>query len=133
MRLVRVDRIGNGMELARDVPSAALASTPLLRRGVRLSSGVGATLERRGVRAVWIEDDLGEGIVPVQPLPEEVRRSAERAVITCLDGARDAEATPTATRSGWRRSGSSSVTASSAWTAGSTGAASAGSTASPRG
>ncbi|HET9124365.1 MAG TPA: HD-GYP domain-containing protein [Solirubrobacteraceae bacterium] len=89
MRLVRVDRIGDGMELARDVPSPALASAPLLRRGVRLSSGVGATLERRGVRAVWIEDDLGEGIVPVQPLPEEVRRSAERAVISCLAGARD--------------------------------------------
>jgi hypothetical protein len=86
MRLVRVDGIGDGMELARDVPSPALASAPLLRRGVRLSRGVGATLERRGVRAVWIEDDLGEGIVPVQPLPEEVRRSAERAVITRLDG-----------------------------------------------
>ena len=89
MRLVRVDRIADGMELARDVPAATLGSAPLLRRGVRLSGGVGSSLERRGVRAVWIEDDLGDGIVPVQPLTDEVRRSAERAVVTCLDGARE--------------------------------------------
>ncbi|MGH2908626.1 MAG: HD-GYP domain-containing protein, partial [Solirubrobacteraceae bacterium] len=47
------------------------------------------SLERRGVRAVWIEDDFGEGVAPMQPLSDEVRRSAERAVVTCLDGARD--------------------------------------------
>lgn len=89
MRLVRVDRIADGMELARDVPAATLGSAPLLRRGVRLSAHVGSSLERRGVRAVWIEDDLGDGIIPVEPLSDEVRRSAERAVVTCLDGARD--------------------------------------------
>jgi HD-GYP domain-containing protein (c-di-GMP phosphodiesterase class II) len=89
MRLVRVDCIDEGMELARDVPAPTLGSAPLLRRGVRLSGTVGSSLERRSVRAVWIEDDLGDGIVPVQPLSEEVRRSAEHAVVTCLDGARD--------------------------------------------
>ena len=89
MRLVRVDRVTDGMELARDVPAATLGSAPLLRRGVTLTAAVGSSLERRGVRAVWIEDDLGDGIVPVQPLSDEVRRSAERAVVTCLDGARE--------------------------------------------
>jgi HD-GYP domain-containing protein (c-di-GMP phosphodiesterase class II) len=91
MRLVRVDRIADGMELARDVPARTLGSAPLLRRGFRLASGVGSSLERRGVRAVWIEDDLGEGVIPVQPLSDEVRRSAERAVVTCLDGARGSD------------------------------------------
>src|SRR5579875_1747588 len=95
MRLVRVDRITEGMELARDVPASTLGSAPLLRRGVRLSAGVGGSLERRGVRAVWIEDDLGDGILPVQPLSDEVRRSAERAVVTCLDGARETGAAVT--------------------------------------
>ncbi|HLI60460.1 MAG TPA: HD-GYP domain-containing protein [Solirubrobacteraceae bacterium] len=89
MRLVRVDRIADGMELARDVPAESLGSAPLLRQGVRLSGAVAASLERRGVRAVWIEDDLGEGIVPMQPLSDDVRRSAERAVVTCLDRARE--------------------------------------------
>jgi HD-GYP domain-containing protein (c-di-GMP phosphodiesterase class II) len=92
MRLVRVDRIYDGMELARDVPAATLGSAPLLRRGVRLATGIASSLERRGVRAVWIEDDLGEGVVPVQPLSDEVRRSAERAVVSCLDGARGSDA-----------------------------------------
>src|SRR5579875_3272708 len=95
MRLVRVDRIADGMELARDVPAESLGSAPLLRQGVRLSSAVGSSLERRGVRAVWIEDDLGEGIVPLQPLSDDVRRSAERAVVTCIDRARETDgATP---------------------------------------
>ncbi len=92
MRLVRVDRITDGMELARDIPAGKLGSAPLLRRGVRMSPGLGATLDRRGVRAVWIEDDLGEGIVPVEPLPPDVRDATERAVIQCLDGARESSA-----------------------------------------
>jgi HD-GYP domain-containing protein (c-di-GMP phosphodiesterase class II) len=90
VRLVRIEGVRDGMELARDIPAATLGSAPLLRRGVRLTTALAGRLEPRGVRAVWIEDDMGEGIVPLLPLPDEVRRSTEQAVIRCLDGARGA-------------------------------------------
>ena len=88
MRLLRIDRIADGMELARDVPAPALGSAPLLRRGVRLTEALARRLEPRGVRAVWIEDDMGDGIIPVPPLSDEVRRSTERAIGTCLSAVR---------------------------------------------
>lgn len=88
MRLIRVDWICDQMELARDIPSASVGSAPLLRRGVRLTPNLGARLASLGVRAVWIEDDIGEGIVPRQPLPDHVRTATERAVVTCIESAR---------------------------------------------
>jgi HD-GYP domain-containing protein (c-di-GMP phosphodiesterase class II) len=90
MRLVRLDSVREEMELARDIPSAVLGALPLLRRGVRLSPDLAARLAVRGVRAVWVEDGLGDGIVPAQPLPDHVRRSTEKAVGSCLSAARSA-------------------------------------------
>ena len=92
MRLVRVNSLRDDMELARDIPSPVLGAQPLLRRGVTLTQALGARLASLGVRAVWIEDDLGDGIVPAQPLPEHIRRSTERAVSRCLDQARSVAA-----------------------------------------
>ena len=88
MRLVRVDWVLDDMELARDIPSAALGAAPLLKRGVRLTRSLAARLSAHGVRAVWIEDDVGDGIIPVQPLPDPVRTSTEVAVSSCLEAAR---------------------------------------------
>src|ERR1700685_3138045 len=88
MRLVRTDWILDEMELARDIPSATLGAAPLLRRGVRLSMALARRLASLGVRAVWIEDDMGEGIIPAQPLPDHVRTATEHAVGSCLDAAR---------------------------------------------
>jgi HD-GYP domain-containing protein (c-di-GMP phosphodiesterase class II) len=90
MRLVRLPRVSEGMELARDIPSRALGSQPLLRRGVQLSAKMTARLSSVDVRAVWIEDDLGDGIVPTEPLPDDVRRATEQAVQSCLTAARSA-------------------------------------------
>ena len=92
MRLIRVDWIRNEMELARDIPSATLGAAPLLRRGMRLTDSLASRLKSIGVRAVWIEDDMGEGIIPAQPLPDHVRDSTERAVSTCLESARSVAA-----------------------------------------
>jgi len=92
MRLIRVDWIVDDMELARDVPSAMLGSAPLLRRGVPLTISLGARLAQLGVRAVWIEDDMGEGILPQQPLPDHVRAATESAVSSCLEAARSVAA-----------------------------------------
>lgn len=88
MRLVRLEWVTDDMELARDIPSAALGAAPLLRRGVHLTASLAARLGALGVRAVWIEDDMGEGIVPAQPLPDHVRTTTELAVGACLDAAR---------------------------------------------
>jgi HD-GYP domain-containing protein (c-di-GMP phosphodiesterase class II) len=84
VRLVRIESVADGMELARDIPAGTIGSAPLLRRGVRLTTSMAGRLGPRGVRAIWIEDDMGEGIVPVAPLPDSVRRSTESAVGTCL-------------------------------------------------
>jgi HD-GYP domain-containing protein (c-di-GMP phosphodiesterase class II) len=84
VRLVRIESVADGMELARDIPSTMLGSAPLLRRGVRLTMSMAGRLAPRGVRAVWIEDDMGDGIVPVAPLSDDVRRSTENAVGSCL-------------------------------------------------
>ncbi len=92
MRLVRVDWVLDDMELARDIPSAALGAAPLLRRGVRLTRSLAARLAGHGVRAVWIEDDVGDGIIPIQPLPDHVRTSTEAAVASCLEAARSVAA-----------------------------------------
>ena len=88
MRLVRIGSVVGGMELAREIPSATPDSAPLVRRGVRLTRAMVDRLASRGIRALWIEDDLGDGIEPIYVLPDEVRRSTERAVDTCLSAAR---------------------------------------------
>ena len=46
MRLVRIDWIQDGMELARDIPSAAVGAAPLLRRGVRLSASLASRADQ---------------------------------------------------------------------------------------
>ena len=94
MRLVRIGSVVGDMELAREIPSATPNSAPLVRRGVRLTRAMVDRLATRGVRAVWIEDELGEGIEPVYVLPDDVRRSTEQAVDTCVSAAR---MTPTGT------------------------------------
>ena len=88
MRLVRVQSVRDDMELARNIPSPVLGSQPLLRRGVHLTTALGERLAALDVRAVWIQDDLGAGIDPIEPLPEKVRRSTELAVSRCLNQAR---------------------------------------------
>src|ERR1700744_971340 len=88
MRLVRIDWIQDGMELARDIPSAAVGAAPLLRRGVRLSQSLASRLSSLGIRALWIEDDMGEGIIPAMPLPDHIRMATEEAVAACFEAAR---------------------------------------------
>jgi HD-GYP domain-containing protein (c-di-GMP phosphodiesterase class II) len=92
MRLVRIDWVLDDMELARDIPSAALGAAPLLKRGVRLTRSLAARLGSHGVRAVWIEDDMADGILPAQPLPDHVRTATELAVGSCLEAARSVAA-----------------------------------------
>ena len=65
MRMLRTDWVRDGMRLAREVPNPGAA--PLRRAGARLSERIAASLSDRRIRAVWIEDELSAGIVPVVP------------------------------------------------------------------
>ncbi len=80
MRLVRVDDLVSGARVARDVWTGSATALPLLRAGATLTPAYIRGLRRAGIGAVYIEDELGEGIEPVEVIAEETRRRAARAV-----------------------------------------------------
>ena len=80
MRLIALSRAAEGVEIARDVRTGNPGEVPLLRAGARLSGSYRTRLLEMGLRAIWIEDHLSEGIEPLPPLEEEVRQDAERRV-----------------------------------------------------
>lgn len=61
------------MLLARDVPSGFHQVVPLVRRGVRLEAHHKNALTREGVTAVYVDDELSEGIEVGQLLSDETR------------------------------------------------------------
>lgn len=79
MRIVPIASITDGMQLAQDIPNPSPGGAPLLRAGVTLSDRLAARLAASSIRAVWISDELGEGIEPVAPLPDNVRQRTEVA------------------------------------------------------
>ncbi len=92
MRLAATSR-AIGLRLARDLP-APLGSFPLLRAGAMITAGFAHTLvARHGIHAVWVEDELSEGIRPVELLPDEVRREAAVTVARFLETAHRSVAT----------------------------------------
>jgi HD-GYP domain-containing protein (c-di-GMP phosphodiesterase class II) len=90
VRLVAVNRLEPGMIVERDVSTGHPGAVPLLRSGARVGASFAARLAAAGVHAVWIQDDLGEGIEPVEPLSPETRRAAERMTTSALADARQA-------------------------------------------
>jgi HD-GYP domain-containing protein (c-di-GMP phosphodiesterase class II) len=79
MRLIACSQIAEGVELARDVIVGPPGTAPLLRAGVKLSARYRTALPKAGVGSVWIEDELGEGIVVADPLRPETRARVHRA------------------------------------------------------
>ena len=53
---------------------------PLLRRGAEMTECFRQSLVRAGISSVWIEDDLSEGIDPLEALSEETRTEAIGAI-----------------------------------------------------
>src|SRR4051794_23368422 len=91
MRLAATSR-AIGLRLARDLP-APTGSFPLLRAGATISPSFAQTLiERHGIHAVWVDDELSAGIEPVELLPQEVRREAAVTVARFLETAHHAVA-----------------------------------------
>jgi hypothetical protein len=81
MRRVSVDSIRGGDRVGKDVYTRH-DMPPLLKRGARISDGFRIALERAGVTSLWIEDDLSEGIVPLEALSEETRDDAIASIRT---------------------------------------------------
>jgi HD-GYP domain-containing protein (c-di-GMP phosphodiesterase class II) len=91
MRLVQMHDLPVEARLADDIFSGR-DGTPLLRAGVTLNDRFVDHLRRAGIQAVWIEDQLGQGIVPVPAISSQTRGKATRALATLHDEARQAVA-----------------------------------------
>ena len=87
MRLVPIIR-AEGYKLARDIPASDPRQMPLLRSGAEVTERYVRGLAEVGVTAVWVHDDLSDGITPVDLVAPKVRKEAARAVSSALDGAR---------------------------------------------
>jgi HD-GYP domain-containing protein (c-di-GMP phosphodiesterase class II) len=80
VRLVATRRLDVGAELARDVVTGQSGEVPLLRAGVRMSASYRDALLRAGVHAVYVEDELGQGIDVPTVLSERTRDEATAAL-----------------------------------------------------
>jgi HD-GYP domain-containing protein (c-di-GMP phosphodiesterase class II) len=90
MRLVSCSRLRPGTHVARDVRPGIAGTAPLVLAGTRLTATMCRRLAEMNIAAVWVDDELGAGIEPLEPLSEETRGAAEREVTATLAHARDA-------------------------------------------
>ena len=79
MRLVQLHDLPAEPRLARDIVSGR-DGAPLLRAGVTLSDRFVDHLQRAGIQAVWIEDELSQGINPEPVIGTQTRASATRVL-----------------------------------------------------
>lgn len=89
MRLVSSRHLKPGTRVARDVRSGPVGTAPLLLSGALLTQSMCRRLRALGVAAVWVDDELGEGIEPLEALSPESRDEAEREVTATLAQARE--------------------------------------------
>jgi HD-GYP domain-containing protein (c-di-GMP phosphodiesterase class II) len=89
MRLTTVSRAA-GLRLARDLPATGPGRVPLLAHGALITERYQRALLAQGIHAVWVEDDLSDGIEPVELLPETVRAETAERVRGALASARTA-------------------------------------------
>ncbi len=77
MRIVAVSRLRPGMRLGRPVYSCSAGiRVPLLQPQAMVTDRVRVGLERAGVFAVYIDDELSEGIEPTEVISPELREKA---------------------------------------------------------
>src|SRR5439155_24131235 len=89
MRLMATRRLEPGAELGCDVMDGRSAAIPLLRKGVQLTERHRDALLGAGVHAVYIHDEIGEGIEVRQAVDPETRRQATKAVASAFEGCRE--------------------------------------------
>jgi HD-GYP domain-containing protein (c-di-GMP phosphodiesterase class II) len=80
----------HGATVGQDVQIPGVNGPPLLRRGVELNHRYVAALLAKGVHAVWVDDELSEGVVPARVLTPETQQRAIVAVGSALSDATDA-------------------------------------------
>jgi len=90
MRLIATTRAVDGTELGRDVLIGRPDGVPLLRAGIKLTPRYRELLIKAGVSAIYIEDELSEGILIEPVVDDQTRAIATRAVSTAFNTARDA-------------------------------------------
>ena len=90
MRLIATKRVIEGTELGADVMTGRADGIPLLRSGAQITGRYKEALLKAGVHAVYIRDELSEGIEPHQLVSDETRSAATKAVSEAFEGARDA-------------------------------------------
>jgi HD-GYP domain-containing protein (c-di-GMP phosphodiesterase class II) len=88
MRLATTSSVPEGALLARDVQIGRADGIPLLRAGVQLNSRYREGLARAGIHAVYIEDNLSEGIDVETLVSDETRSLATRAVADAYKAAK---------------------------------------------
>ncbi len=89
MRLTGVSRAA-GLRLARDLPAAKPGQIPLLRSGALITERYQRALVAQGIHAIWVSDELSDGIEPAELIPEPVRAETAQSVARSLASARDA-------------------------------------------
>ena len=89
MRLTGVSRAA-GLRLARDLPAARPGQIPLLRSGALITERYQRALVAQGIHAIWVWDELSDGIEPAELIPEPVRAETAQSVARSLASARDA-------------------------------------------
>jgi HD-GYP domain-containing protein (c-di-GMP phosphodiesterase class II) len=82
-----LNRVVDGAELGKDIPSGRPDGMPLLRAGSKLSPRFKDALRRAGIHAVYIRDHATEGIEPKSLLTAETRAKATHAVSEAFKGA----------------------------------------------
>lgn len=80
MRLVATRRLEPGARLAKDIPSGRTGEVPLLRRGAVISDVYRSALIQKGIHAVYVDDDLSDGIDVPDALSTETREEATRVL-----------------------------------------------------
>ncbi len=89
MRLVSSRHLKPGTRVAREVRSGPVGTAPLLLSGTLLTQSMCRRLRALGVAAVWVDDELGDGIEPLEALNAETRDRAEQEVTATLAQARE--------------------------------------------
>jgi HD-GYP domain-containing protein (c-di-GMP phosphodiesterase class II) len=93
MRVVPLRHASPGAVLGREVVAGGRDGVPLLRAGAELTARVREVLARKGVHAVFVDDELSRGIDPVPALPDATRSLALTAVEGVFEAALESQLT----------------------------------------
>ncbi len=85
MRLVATSRLVDGVKLGKDVRSGVPGQAPLLCAGTVIQPKYRDALDRHGVRAVYVDDDLSAGIEVPEAVTRRTQEEAEERLSRAFD------------------------------------------------